>query len=78
MGVNHVHSEVGHLLPLAFAPALAAMFGVQQTLLMAGMAVAVVAASFFGPARRLDQTRTVAVPPTGLPDPEEEPKSISH
>jgi predicted MFS family arabinose efflux permease len=78
MGVNHIHHEVGHLLPLAFAPALAAMFGVQQTLLMAGIAVAVVAASFFGPARRLDQTRTVAVPPTGLPDPEEEPKSISH
>ena len=78
MGVNHIHSEVGHLLPLAFAPAVAAVFGVQQTLLMSGLIVAVVAILFAGPARRLDRTRTISVPPLGLPDPEDEPKSMSH
>ena len=78
MGVNHIHHEVGHLLPLAIAPAVAAVLGVQQTLLGAGLIVAVVAVAFIGPARRLDRTRTVAVPRTGLPDPGEEPKSISH
>lgn len=78
MGVNHIHSEVGHLLPLAFAPLIAAVFGVQQTLLMSGSIVAVVALAFARPARRLDRSRTVEVPPTGLPDPEDEPKSMSH
>lgn len=78
MGVNHIHSEVGHLLPLAFAPALAAAFGVQRTLLMAGAMVAVAALLFARPALTLDRTRTVEVPRPGLPDPEEEPKSISH
>jgi predicted MFS family arabinose efflux permease len=78
MGVSHIHSEVGHLLPLAFAPAVAAVLGVQKTLLYAGSIVAIVAIVFIGPARRLDRTRTFTVPPTGLPDPEEEPKTISH
>jgi DHA3 family macrolide efflux protein-like MFS transporter len=78
MGVNHIHSEVGHLLPLAFAPILAAAFGVQETLLGAGAVVAVVAIVFAGPALRLDRTRTVPVPPPGLPDPEDEPKSVGH
>lgn len=78
MGVNHIHSEVGHLLPLAFAPAIAALLGVQQTLLAAGTVVAVIAVGFFVPARRLDRTRTVEVPPPGLPDPADEPKSVGH
>lgn len=78
MGVNHIHSEVGHLLPLAFAPAVAAVLGVQRTLLVSGSIVAVVAIAFFSSARRLDRTRMVAVPPPGLPDPADEPKSISH
>ncbi len=78
MGVNHIHSEVGHLLPLAFAPAIAALLGVQQTLLAAGTVVAFVAVGFFVPARRLDRTRTVEVPPPGLPDPADEPKSVGH
>lgn len=78
MGVNHIHSEVGHLLPLAIAPAIAAVLGVQQTLLGAGLIVALVALAFLGPARRLDKTRTVSVPRTGLPDPDDQPKSISH
>lgn len=78
MGVNHIHSEVGHLLPLAIAPSVAAVLGVQSTLLWAGALVAVVAVIFARPAMALDRTRIVHVPPTGLPDPEEEPKSISH
>lgn len=78
MGVNHIHSEVGHLLPLAFAPGLAALFGVQRTLLWAGALVAIVALVFAGPARRLDRTRTFEVPSPGLPDPEDEPKTVGH
>lgn len=78
MGVNHIHAEVGHLLPLTFAPALAGVFGVQQTLLLSGTMVALAALGFAAPARRLDRTRTVPVPPTGLPDPEDEPKSMTH
>ncbi|HEX6219616.1 MAG TPA: MFS transporter [Acidimicrobiia bacterium] len=78
MGVNHIHSEVGHLLPLAFAPALAVAFGVQKTLLGAGALVAVVALLFARPALNLDRTRTMQVPRPGLPDPEDEPKSLSH
>jgi DHA3 family macrolide efflux protein-like MFS transporter len=78
MGVNHIHSEVGHLLPLAFAPAIAAVLGVQQALLVSGSIVAVVAMAFFVPARRLDRTRAVEVPPPGLPDPADEPKSVGH
>lgn len=78
MGVNHIHSEVGHLIPLAFAPALAALFGVQQTLLWTGALVALVAVLFARPAHNLDRTRTVPVPRPGLPDPEDEPKSVSH
>lgn len=78
MGVNHIHSEVGHLIPLAFAPAVAAVLGVQQTLVASGLIVAVIAVVFIVPARNLDRTRTVEVPPTGLPDPEDEPKTFSH
>ena len=78
MGVNHIHSEVGHLIPLAFAPAIAAQLGVQQTLLASGIIVALVAIVFFAPARRLDRTRSMPVPRTGLPDPADEPKSVGH
>lgn len=78
MGVNHIHSEVGHLVPLAVAPLIAAALGVQTTLLLSGSLLAVVAILFAAPARRLDRTRMVLVPPPGLPDPDEEPKSISH
>jgi predicted MFS family arabinose efflux permease len=78
MGVDHIHSELGHLLPLAFAPFLAGAFGVQRTLLYAGAMLVVVALFFARPAIRLDHTRTLEVPRTGLADPEEEPKSLSH
>lgn len=78
MGVNHIHSEVGHLIPLAFAPLVAASLGVQQTLLGSGLIVALVAIIFLRPAIRLDRTRQVDVPPPGLADPSSEPKSVSH
>ena len=77
-GVTQVHSEVGHLLPLAIAPVLAGIFGVQRTLIFAGVALAVFALLFLPTANRLDRTRTVEVPRTGLPDPSDEPRSVGH
>ncbi len=77
-GVTQVHSEVGHLLPLAIAPFLAGVFGVQRTLIYTGLALAVFAMLFVPMATRLDRTRTVDVPPTGLPDPSDEPRSVGH
>lgn len=77
-GVTHVHSEVGHLLPLAIAPPLAAAFGLQVTLMGAGIAVALVALLTLPAANRLDRTRSLEVPKTRLPDPTDEPKSVSH
>jgi MFS family permease len=77
-GVTQVHSEVGHLLPLAIAPVLAGIFGVQRTLIFAGLALAVFALLFVPTANRLDRTRTVEVPRTGLPDPNDEPRSVGH
>jgi DHA3 family macrolide efflux protein-like MFS transporter len=77
-GVTQVHSEVGHLLPLAVAPVLAGIFGVQRTLLYSGALLAVVAALFLPTATRLDRTRDRAVPATGLPDPNDEPRSVGH
>jgi MFS family permease len=77
-GVTQVHSEVGHLLPLAIAPFLAGIFGVQRTLILAGLALAAFAVLFLPTATRLDRTRSVAVPATGLPDPSDEPRSVGH
>jgi MFS transporter, DHA3 family, macrolide efflux protein len=77
-GVTQIHSEVGHLLPLALAPVLAGAFGVQTTLIYAGVALAVFAMFFFPTATRLDRTRSVDVPRTGLADPTDEPRSVGH
>ncbi len=77
-GVTHIHSQAGHLLPLAVAPALAAAFGIQRTLIGVGVLVALVAFAVIPVANRLDRTRIVEVPPTGLPDPLDEPKSVTH
>ena len=77
-GVTQVHQEVGHLLPLAVAPLLAGVFGVQRALIYAGAALAVFALLFVPMATRLDRTRAVAVPQTGLPDPSDEPRSVGH
>lgn len=78
MGVTHIHSEVSHLMPLAVAPWLAGIFGVQATLIGAGVLVAVVASLFWPRAAQLDRTRSAEVPPTGLPDPADEPRSVGH
>lgn len=77
-GVSQIHSEVAHLLPLAFAPWLAAKFGVQPSLILAGAVVGLLVMSFYPEARRLDQTRRVAVPKPGFPDPSTEPRSVGH
>jgi len=77
-GVTQIHSEVGHLLPLALAPLLAGAFGVQRTLIYAGIALAVFALFFLPTATRLDRTRSVEVPRTGLADPSDEPRSVGH
>jgi predicted MFS family arabinose efflux permease len=77
-GVSQIHSEVAHLLPLAFAPWLAAKFGVQPSLILAGGVVGLLAMSFYPEARRLDRTREVAVPRPGFPDPSTEPRSVGH
>ncbi len=78
MSVNHVHSEAGHLIPLAIAPTLAGVFGVQRTLLMSGAVVALLALIFWRSADRLDRTRVTTVPRPGLPDPTDEPRSVGH
>jgi len=76
MGVNYMHSEVGHLIPLTFAPALAATFGVQSTMLASGLVVAAAAMLFWPGAVRLDRTREVPVPIPEIPDAEAEPRSV--
>jgi MFS transporter, DHA3 family, macrolide efflux protein len=76
MGVNHMHAEVGHLIPLTFAPALAATFGVQSTMLASGLVVAAAAMLFWPGAVRLDRTREVLVPKPEIPDAEAEPRSV--
>jgi predicted MFS family arabinose efflux permease len=78
MGVNQMHSEVGHLLPLTIAPVLAASFGVQATMLASGVVAAVAAALAWPGATRLDQTRMVPVPPPEIPDPDVERRAPGH
>ncbi len=78
MGVNHIHSEVGHLIPLAIAPWIAGAIGVQPTLIGAGVTVAIIAIAFIPGARRLDVTRETEVPVPGMADPTEEPRSFGH
>jgi hypothetical protein len=77
-GVSQVHSEVAHLLPLAFAPWLAASFGVQPSLIIAGGVVGLLALGFYPEARRLDRSTDIVVPRPGFPDPNTEPKSVGH
>jgi len=75
---NHIHSEVGHLIPLAIAPWAAAVLGVQPSLIVGGVIVALVTLLFLPNARELDRTREKEVPTPGLPDPADEPKSVGH
>jgi len=78
MGVNHIHADGGHLIPLTVAPFVAAAIGVQSALLWSAAVCALVAIFFWPAARRLDRTRVVPVPAPGLPDPSEEPRSVGH
>lgn len=78
MGVNQMHSEVGHLIPLTFAPFLAAQFGVQATMLSSGLVILVAAFLFWPGAGRLDRTRHVEVPVPEIPDPDTGPMSLGH
>ena len=78
MGVNQMHSEGGHLIPLTFAPALAAVFGVQNTLISSGIVVLVSAALFWPGARRLDATRMMEVPVPAVPEAEAGPLAAGH
>ena len=50
----------------------------ERTLILAGLALAAFAVLFLPTATRLDRTRSVAVPATGLPDPSDEPRSVGH
>lgn len=78
MGVNQMHSEGGHLIPLTFAAALAAVFGVQRTLVSSGLVVLVASVLFWPGARRLDATRQVEVPAPVVPEPEAGPLAHGH
>jgi hypothetical protein len=77
-GVSQVHSEVAHLLPLAVAPWLAGIFGVQRSLILAGVVVGLLAMAFYPQARRLDADADRVAPPPGFPDPSTEPRSVGH
>jgi predicted MFS family arabinose efflux permease len=61
MGVSQMIGEVGKLGPLTAAPALAAVFGVQQTLAGGGVILAIAAMACWRVGRRLDETRTIPV-----------------
>ena len=63
-GVFMVHHSAGELLPLAVAPALAGLLGVQRALLVAGVVLLVAAPTVWRRARRLDAQYPVE------PDPE--------
>jgi predicted MFS family arabinose efflux permease len=78
MGVNQMHAEVGHLLPLAIAPVLAANFGVQATMLASGLVAATAAVLAWPGAKRLDRTRKVEVPAPSILDPDAEPRAAGH
>jgi predicted MFS family arabinose efflux permease len=78
MGVNQMHSEVGHLLPLTVAPFLAARFGVQATMLSSALVTALAAFIFWPGATRLDRSRQIEVPVPEMPDPDVEPRAAGH
>lgn len=59
-GTAQVHKQAGELVPLAFAPALAAAIGVQQTLIAGGLFTAAAAMLGMLEARAIDRTATKA------------------
>jgi len=68
MGVSEVHRRGGELIPLAIAPALAGVIGVQPTLIGFGMLASLIAAGSLFEARTIDREAdargAVAVPET--------------
>lgn len=68
MGTAQVHHHGGELIPLAFAPALAARFGVQATLIGGGLVATVIALLSLVEARAVD--REVAAAGVGPAEPE--------
>lgn len=74
-GASQVHRHAGELLPLAFAPALAAAFGVQATLIGGGVALAIVVGAGFLEAVSVDSTRKVPAAPAQGFAPGDEPLS---
>jgi DHA3 family macrolide efflux protein-like MFS transporter len=55
-GTAQMHRQAGELLPLAVAPALAARFGVQATLIGGGLVLSALAALSWSEAARVDRT----------------------
>lgn len=68
MGTSEVHRRAGEILPLAFAPGLAAAFGVQAVLIGGGLVATAAAVLFFGEAAAIDREAKAA----GVPDVEME------
>jgi MFS transporter, DHA3 family, macrolide efflux protein len=75
MGVNQTHNQVGELLPLAFAPALAAHFGVQPVLVASGVCLMVLALLGMPEAVAVDRRRRAAPVVAVTMEPLEEPIS---
>jgi predicted MFS family arabinose efflux permease len=61
VGTAQWHRSAGELIPLAFVPALAAVIGIQETLIAGGMLVALVALVGFPEARAIDRARGSAL-----------------
>lgn len=59
VGTAQYHRSLGELVPLALAPGLAAVFGVQPVLIAGGVVVFAVALASWGVARRIDAVRPV-------------------
>lgn len=75
MGTSQMHSELARLVPLAFAPALAAAFGVQPTLAWSGLLVGSLGLVVWQEATHLDRTRRVREVPPEPPSVADEPIS---
>ncbi len=57
MGALQYHQSAAELVPLAMAPALAALFGVQPVLVASGVVVALISAAAYPAAARIDRAR---------------------
>ena len=62
MSTAEVHHRVGELVPLAIAPGLAAVFGVQKVLIGGGLAATIAAVLAFGKAKTIDRETPVLDP----------------